>query len=370
MKKILAGTSALIAAGLLAGAAHAADPITLSVGGYAHWSIGFADNDDENGDSNVADVKGDHRLWFTGETTLDNGLTVGVFSSFQPGGRTNNTSGFSYTSGEVTTHKAYVTVGGGFGTVYFGTQDHAAELIHKGAPHVGSGVTFGFTKSNSVAGFWVENPVIGQNADGDDVRVQYRGHSIADTGSGADALTYISPSFGGFQVGASYIPTAVSHDRTFKRDESSGFGAGAVYAGEFGGVSVHADAAHVWVDAAGDADIRDWQLGLQLGYAGFSVGGGYSNFDQDGGAEADVWEAGIAYATGPYAVSLSYRNQETDVGLANDHEVDHWQLGGAYTMGPGVKLEGQVLHMDFDSGVPGGIDNEGWAAYTGVALSF
>lgn len=362
MKKILAGTSALIAAGLLAGAAHAADPITLSVGGYAHWSIGVADNEDVDG--NTADAKGDHRMWFTGETTLDNGLNVGVFTSFQPGGRTNNAAGYTYTTGEVTTHKAYVTVGGGFGTVYFGTQDHAAELIHKGAPHVGSGVTFGFTKSNSAGGAWVANP-----------GVAYRGHSIADVGSGADALTYISPSFGGFQVGASYIPTAVSHNRAFKANQAAGFGAGAVYAGEFGGVSVHADAAHVWVDAPGDANVRDWQLGLQLGYAGFSVGAGYSNVDDETGilagaaSEADVWEAGIAYATGPYAVALSYRNQETEIdGLAADHEVHHWQLGGAYTMGPGVKLEGQVLHMDFDNNA--GVTNEGWAAYTGVALSF
>lgn len=363
MKKILAGTSALIAAGLVAGAAHAADPISLKVGGYAHWSFGAASQHSTfrsvETRSEGWDVKGDHRLWFTGNTTLDNGLTVGVYSSFHPGAR-----------GAISAHKAYVTVGGAFGTVILGKQDHAAELIHKGAPHAGSGSTFGFAQSNTTAGNWIAAPAT----------AGYRGHTIANTGSGNDAITYLSPSFSGFQVGASFIPHAgASHDRTRKTNSARGYGIGAVYAGNFNDVSVHFDAAHVWVDVPAGTDLRDWQLGAQVGFAGFTVGAGYSNLYDAASSAAGVgnltnWEAGVAYTTGPYAVSLSYRQQERAISGVKNPRVNHWQAGATYAMGPGVSLQAQVAHMTFDS-TQGAVRstanyNTGWTAFTGVALSF
>ena len=79
MKKFLIGTTALVAAGFVAGQAEAADPIKLSVGGYMNQYVGYADQD-EDGQENFAEVKveSETELYFRGSTTLDNGLTIGV----------------------------------------------------------------------------------------------------------------------------------------------------------------------------------------------------------------------------------------------------------------------------------------------------
>lgn len=378
MKKILAGTSALIAVGLMASAAHAqsADPITLQLGGYAHWSVGYAtqsslvkqDLTANTQKANTSDVKGDHRLWVTGSTTLDNGLTVGVVSQFHPGARV----------ATLTANNAYITVSGGFGTVNLGRNAHGVDLIHRAAPAVGSGVTFGFTNSNFAVGNWVANPT-GFGAI----------NTSADLATDNDNITYLSPSFSGFQVGASYVPTAQGHDRSFKRGETSGYGIGAVYSGDFNDVSVRVNAGHVWADradtvaggvATSNPQLRDWNIGAQVGFAGFTVGGGYNNFrdatsaDNANAGDRKAWEAGVAYATGPYAVSLSYRTSTRSITGVDDPEHKHWQLGATYAMGPGVSLQAQAAHLTFDD-TQGAAKtntnyNQGIALVTGLALSF
>src|SRR5690606_902883 len=83
MKHILLGTSALVAAGLLAAPANAAEKIKLGLGGFYAASMGaILDDDNDAGES------GDNRdsfaihqnveVHFKGETTLDNGITVGA----------------------------------------------------------------------------------------------------------------------------------------------------------------------------------------------------------------------------------------------------------------------------------------------------
>ena len=82
MKKILYGTTALLAAGMISSAANAAEPLKLQLGGFADWMVGYADQDGQfeatQGTTkyNAVDVRGDVEVHFKGESQLDNGLTV------------------------------------------------------------------------------------------------------------------------------------------------------------------------------------------------------------------------------------------------------------------------------------------------------
>ncbi len=67
---------------------------------------------------------------------------------------------------------------------------------------------------------------------------------------------------------------------------------------------------------AGLKDFSAWQVGGQVGYAGFKLGGGYVDADNfnvpartDSG-DQHAWNAGASYTTGPIAVGLTYADAE------------------------------------------------------------
>ena len=79
MKKVLLGTTAIVAAGMIAAvpSADAASKMKLSVGGYMEQWIGFTSQDDGvaqdySGFSTVSDGE----IHFKGKTKLDNGILL------------------------------------------------------------------------------------------------------------------------------------------------------------------------------------------------------------------------------------------------------------------------------------------------------
>ena len=82
MKKLLLGSTALMAAGALAASpASAEDPIKLGVSGYYQSVVSFVDQDVDGPGSpefHEVNVRQEGEVHFTGSTTLDNGLTIGV----------------------------------------------------------------------------------------------------------------------------------------------------------------------------------------------------------------------------------------------------------------------------------------------------
>ncbi|MCP4393172.1 MAG: porin, partial [Alphaproteobacteria bacterium] len=92
MKKILLGTTALVAAGVISSAAHASEPIKLEVGGYMDWWVAVADQENSYEDAvgdqyNNVDVFGNGEIHFKGSTTLDNGVKLGVQVELEGGNR-------------------------------------------------------------------------------------------------------------------------------------------------------------------------------------------------------------------------------------------------------------------------------------------
>lgn len=369
MKKLLIGTSALVAAGLVAGAAQAADPIKLSVGGFGHVIAGMASNDDDyeaaaGNDFATWDVKGNHEVIFSGATTLDNGLKVSTKMEFEGGGRSMTDPVDEYN----------ITVAGSFGSVIAGSDDGVPVMMAKGHSDV-SGLVNGFDEGDVLIGLWVAAPSA----------VSYLNSTYINTTGDAEKITYVSPEFAGFSFGVSATPAidSTSGDAVGwpTDDTEDALSAGLQYTGDFGGVGLGVSAAYLTADSTAVDDWSEWQAGAQFSFAGLQVGGQYrvQNRDQvTAGAsrEHNAWEIGATYKTGPYGVSLGYFTSEWDNGAGvQDDEVTYYQLSGSYNMGPGVDMRLSVASIEFDDGAttqaaaPGN-HNEGIASMLGLALSF
>ena len=196
-----------------------------------------------------------------------------------------------------------------------------------------------------------------------------------------EKMNYYTPRFAGFQVGLSYIPNS-AQDRNGAPDPvstaySRGLAAGANFVRTFGAFDVAASVGYLqWkgpqtspTDSAPDPDA--WQAGLQLGFAGFKVGGSYAEI-RDGRSgssgtnsalstagtgtnrvDGRAWNLGGMYTLGPAAFSLTYadgRNDDLPVtGTAlGDDKFTGLALAGKYQVGPGVSLESVLFHSEFE----------------------
>ncbi len=380
MKKILFGTTALLAAGAFASAAQASDPIKLQLGGYMeYWVAGAQQDSDYNkvGTNRVNnfDVQGESEIFFKGTTTLDNGMKIGVQVELEGGSNDNGTDVID---------ESYMWVEGKYGKLIVGSENDAAYLSHISAPEaseMGQGIGEGDTNKYLIIPITTLEPQVGVDQTGD-----------------ANKLTYFTPVFYGFQGGISYTPSnstagddasSVSETVTkaFTMDDSWSFVVN--YGGKFSGVGVKATAAYVTSDdARGNAPtgvaksfdaVRDVSGGLEVSYQGFTVAGSVRRLiaSQNSALAAKdglVWDAGIQYAEGPYAVSLSYLSSEVEGSTSNkgQDELDLWRIGAKYTLGPGVILFGQLAYADStDETNVSTAGNEGaYGGVVGLKLNF
>ncbi len=218
MKKAILGTTALVAASVLvAGNVSASEKIKLGVGGYMQSTYYYADYDDDQvlGVDRTADrFTQEGEVHFKGSTTLDNGIEFGVQVQLEA---------VEYTSDQV--DETFIYVQGSFGRVVVGSENTAAYLMHYAAP----------------------SPVPMWGADSPNIAPIGKTNTTAATQFGdSDKITYFTPRFEGFQLGASYIPDGDSetgqhsvYDPTLGEDGlNRGFSVGANFVRKFGGVNV------------------------------------------------------------------------------------------------------------------------------------
>ena len=222
MKKAILGTTALVAVSALAvGNASAADKIKLGVGGYMQSTYYFAGYDDDKGptagnsqlDRTSDRVTQEGEVFFTGLTTLDNGLKFGVNIQLEAYESTDQID------------ETYIFLQGSFGRVLLGSEDGAAYLMHYDAP---SPVPMYAADSPNIYPIGTTNST--------------RGILFSDS----DKITYFTPRFAGFQLGASYVPDGNSQTgqqsayspTAVESGIDQGFSLGANYVNKFGGVDV------------------------------------------------------------------------------------------------------------------------------------
>ncbi len=372
MKSILYGTTALMAVGLMAGTAVAAEKIKLGLGGYWRGAVHLGGDDfaaagTANSDNRDHGFGQESEIYFSGKTTLDNGIKFGVMVQLE---------------GETSADQmdnSYIWSESSFGRIEFGETWGPSLLMSYG--------TIG-EKLDGHGDFGSHTTLTNPN-----------GLNINSYGGGAGMLStpeqkmnYFTPRMAGFQLGVGYIPennpggnTTGSGINNSERDGLIGselFDIGANYIGKFGGVDVAAFGSYftsetepaLAVGSVAAEDVDGYSVGGQVGFAGFRVGGRYVNLEDLNGRGNDEyqWRVGVEYGQGPWSVGAVYQLANADIaGAGRDDETEYVSVGGAYNLGPGVKLFGGVQLWDFEDS-SGANTSEGDAAVgvLGTKLSF
>ncbi|HVJ35660.1 MAG TPA: porin [Terriglobia bacterium] len=234
MKKTLMATTALLGAGAFTTAASstpavAADGIKLYLGGFFQTAVLYNIDDHKQGDlghNRYADgVFSDAEIYFLGKTTLDNGLTVGTRVELE-GEQSNDQI-----------DAAYVYFQGGFGEVRIGSQLGALEAMC--VTPVGGTANFGAFSQDQV----INNAFGGFSAGICEGVDSYLGNEHSQK------IVYISPDFGGFQLGVSWAPNG-GHESS----EVTGFHSGMPNSADFEQRNV------IDVYGAYNHDFSNWSL--------------------------------------------------------------------------------------------------------------
>ncbi len=127
MKKLLM-CSAACALGLAVAAPAKADGVKLDLAGHFKGYVTWVNQDTETGvDERNFDILRETEIHFTGETTLDNGLTVGVHHEADIDSEYGNGDFFA-------TEESYAYFSGAWGRVNFGKEDGANYLLQVATP--------------------------------------------------------------------------------------------------------------------------------------------------------------------------------------------------------------------------------------------
>ena len=349
MKKILLGSTAIVAAGMIASvpSADAASKMKLGVGGYMEQWFGFTSGDDGvaqdySGFSTVSDGE----IHFKGKTKLDNGITVGVNVQLEA------------QQGGDQIDEQYMTVSGGFGQIIIGDENSAMYKMHYAPSDFGIGTNSGDVTS------W-NKPV--SDAEGDSIAMggHYRapfGATYIEPNAVNDSakISYFTPRVSGFQLGLSYAPDGSQDNNGLPNRDTANTDyimVGANFVQKMGGMSVGISGGYGTVTdaAAGGVEPEATSFGIKMGMGGVSAGVSYANYSDHGNADAEGINAGIAYSSGPMGVSVNYYHGEKDgnngdaATLDGQAERDVIHLSAKYAMGPGVTLAGTLGHAVYSS---------------------
>jgi hypothetical protein len=393
MKKILLGSTALVAAGLIAGDAAAADGVKLSLGGYYRGAAGVAFDDFDGALGGLEDdlrnyvFKQDVEVHFSGETTLDNGLKIGAVIQLE-----------GQTSGDQI-DEVYAFFSGGWGEVRFGDDDEALTALCSITPsaaanfgadspffnfgNAGAGATgFGATAAATGAGAYGATNGTCFGVDGDSTKV-----------------IYFSPNFGGFSFAMSFTPDNTQDTRNTTNGAATRFennggnsenlSIAANFNHDFNGVTLNMGGGATWSfdreAAPGVDEVEDYQAYASVSFFGFTIGGASEWRYNFGADESDrfVYGFGVTYNWDAWTVGLGWTHGDYELVqpggtlLGNaltsdaDNNMEVFSLTAAYALGPGITVDGVVefIDSDTDAGASSN-DYQGISFGIGTLISF
>src|SRR5882724_2917753 len=316
MKHVLLGSTALAAIGLLAIDAAADDGVTLHIGGRYKGAAGIVFSEDYSNSSGIAgsDVrnyvfKQDVEVYFLGETTLDNGLTVGAHIELE-----------GQTSGDQI-DAVYAYFSGSFGEVRFGDTDEAygqlcylvpsaSELFGADSPDIN------FSNAG-IAGYGATNGTC---------------YGIDDN---ATKLVYFSPTFAGFKFAVSFAPDNTEDTRNtlagagtrLRNDDgqnSENLSLAAQFAHDFDGVTLTLGGGGSFsfnkeANPNNTRAARGYNAYAQLEFSDITIGAATELRQNLGDDGADQWV----------------------YGLGATYDLDNWTFGLGWTHGDYEKATGE-----------------------------
>jgi hypothetical protein len=419
-KKLLLGTTALIAAGVVSGgvAQAAEEPITAGVGGYFRTAMAFINQNDATGQ--FADTAQSHTIGndieinVSGSTTLDNGITAGFSANIE-----GNADGDS-ANGSNALDERFVFFRGSFGQIRVGQNESARQEMTNFAPS--GNYNFGVNSPFFIFG----NP--GNAAGIYNVRTYNDGLGNEDNLK----LIYFSPTFNGFRIGASYSPGDGNNGQYGGNagDAVGGFQNNASLAAEFsnnfgdfglrlmagweGYVLENCNAevtmpagtivlpeitvtlgapedtmvtipagTHVTVPGVTynsqtcNNNPDSLQFGGTISFGEWSIGGGWLESEQvmlnaaGAGRERTDWDIGVAWWSGPFGIGLQYGSAELDMVDDTTDEFNIYELNATYVLGPGIDVGATIRRGDYDDATAvGGLDNQFTTFAISAALNF
>jgi hypothetical protein len=395
MRKLLLGTTALVAAAGLSTAASAqtSEPIKMRMSGYYSAAAGYLiTTDNAAGKAGEAhrreSFKQDTEVHFLGETKLDNGLIVGVHFEFE--GQTQGSGTLGAATDQV--DETWMYFKGNWGEVRFGDEDDARKLKAYVAPVADPGNTFGV---NSPLLAFTNSP-IGTNT------------TTVNIENDETKIIYFTPTIFGFSLAASYVPDGQSHASRSAQGAAGGGQFGA-FGGNGGSTALTTNGtgsainSQVWSVAGNyDGKFGDFTVGVGAGYTqgvpegataaaprasdnstATRAGGviGFGPFKFGGSFEhsvgivgsansatscivgtgftcrSTIWDVGGTYTIGPFTVGLagSFGSYDHPAGFATipNASNNQYAVTAHYVIGPGISLEGAVTHTDYGSGTSG-----------------
>ena len=372
-KQLMAGTALVAATMLVAGGASAQDKKMMKPSltvNAAHQQVisGIADRsqkakwshtDGTSGeistevDTSAIDVRGNTEVHFNGSATLDNGMKITARVALE--GQSHTSDGKpSPANGNDQIDESWVAVSGSFGKIILGSDENAAVQMLIGmtgawATNVGQNLHFN-------SGEWIP---AADGTGGGRFHVMHDAR-IREHGGGGDGekITYISPRFGGFQVGLSYIPEEEQDDNRLvdiSGVHHDGLAGAASYQGKFGDVGFAVGGGMISMQgredttgAAGE-DKSSWGLAGRLDFGGgFRVAVGYEQWTSPRVLEGSVVEAGVRFVSGANQFSLSGTHGEKE----ND-AAQYTAVGAGYNrvLGPGVSWHANLMVTRSESAV-------------------
>lgn len=327
MKKILFGTSALIATAFTSVGGASAAGLELNFSGSYVFGGGFIYSKLYDHDRDIESwTLADGEIVATAKGTLDNGLTFGAKIEF-------DIEGNAY-------DESVGWVEGSFGRLEVGHEDGAHDRLTPGVKGTwfnaadGGGFLFDYFASDVGADF---------GFDGDET-------------SDSLKVTYFTPSFSGFRASVSYIPnTRGGRGGEWETTTvNEAWELGARYTGNFNDFSVDVGGGYT-IDPHGTRTRDDsWAVSGNVGFQQFTLGAAYEDrgarrenvgttaaYTQDRGTGFAV---GGSYNTGPWTFGAAYVNGKSIT--AGESKAQGASLGVDYELGQGVTVSAGLEWVD------------------------
>ena len=367
-RHLLYGTALVAASMLAAGGAVAQDKMkamkpSISVNGYYDAIVGGVldethemNGEDVSVDTSGLDVKTDPEIHFNGRATLDSGVKIHVRTELEGGGQHASSDPID---------EYFLSVSGSFGQIILGgTAGAGVKMLTgmSGSWATGVGDTLAFDSDD-----WVGSAV----GTGPAQKFGTLQHSRLDTGDG-DKATYISPKFGGFQIGMSYVPTASDETNGRINAETTahdGFEGAASYGGKFGDVSFALGGGMTTLQGAnnGGEDGQAWLMAGKIGFGGgFTMSVAHKQTDDPEGDRGQLTDAGVRFVQGANQFSLVGSHGEMEEG-----DAFYTAVMGSYAriLGPGVKTYLNLIWNSSENG-DGSVERSGLAMNTAIKVVF
>jgi hypothetical protein len=376
MRSTLLGSTMLIAMGIVARDAAAAEGVRLGIGGSYQGAAGvvFSEHFSDSAAVRGRDLrdyvfKQDVEVDFFGETTLDNGLAVGA--DIELNGQTDT---------EDQIDKVYAYVSGAFGELRFGDTDEAyAEFCYQvpSASDLFGADSPNFNFSNAgIAGYAATNGTC---------------YGLDDSST---KIVYFSPALWGFQFAASFAPDNTEDTRNTvdgaatRPDNDDGQNSENLslalnFQQSFGEVDVIAGggATHSFQKEFNPNNIdpaTGYNAYARLEWSGFTFGVATELRDNFGTTGADQWVygAGATYEWESWTVGFGWTHGSyekavgfNEIGPFNARH-DIFSLTASYALAEGISIDGVVEYSDYRSNDTAGPDYHGIAAGLGTNIDF